>query len=70
MRCLSRDRCVKINTKKRIKVEFIEVEAAPEAIAAATRADFDKEIKHLQSMGEIGLKQMLNRINEEMLEPE
>jgi hypothetical protein len=50
--------------------EFIEIEAAPEAITAATRADLDKEIKHLQSMREIGLQQMLNSINQEILEPE
>ena len=50
--------------------EFIEVEAAPEAITAATRADLDQEIKYLQSMRDMGLKQMLDRINQERLEPE
>jgi hypothetical protein len=50
--------------------EFIEVEAAPEAIAPAKRADLEKEINHLQSMREIGLKQMLDRISREVREVE
>lgn len=47
--------------------EFIEVDAAPEAITSATRADLDREIKHLQHMRELGLKQMLDRIGEEVI---
>jgi hypothetical protein len=48
--------------------EFIEVDVAPEAITPATRADLEKEIKHLQNMREIGLKQMLDCINQETRE--
>ncbi len=50
--------------------EFIEVEAAPEAITPATRADLEKENKHLQNIREIGLKQMLDRINQGLLKVE
>ncbi|GAB4408918.1 MAG: hypothetical protein Fur0044_02380 [Anaerolineae bacterium] len=48
--------------------EFIEVDVAPEAITPATRADLEKEIKHLQHMREIGLRQMLDRIGQEVLD--
>ena len=44
--------------------EFIEVEAAPDAIQLATRADLEDEISYLQRMRDIGLKQMLDGINE------
>lgn len=44
--------------------EFIEVEAAPEAIQLASRADLEEEITCLQRMRDIGLKQMLDSINE------
>lgn len=50
--------------------EFIELDIAPEAITPATRADLDKEISYLQQMREVGLKQMLDRINQPTLEPE
>jgi hypothetical protein len=50
--------------------EFIEVEAAPEAITPATRTDLEKEIKHLQGMREIGLKQMLDCIIQQAPEAE
>lgn len=39
--------------------EFIEIEAAPNAITPATRADLETEIRYLQRMREIGLQQML-----------
>ena len=48
--------------------EFIEVDVAPEAITPATRADLEKEIKHLKHMREIGLRQMLDRIGQEVLD--
>jgi hypothetical protein len=44
--------------------EFIEVEAAPDAIQLATRADLEEEVTYLQRMRDIGLKQMLDSINE------
>jgi hypothetical protein len=44
--------------------EFIEVEAAPDAIKLATRADLEEEVTYLQRMRDIGLKQMLDSINE------
>ncbi len=44
--------------------EFIEVEAAPEAISLASRADLEQEIEHLQQVREFGLQQMLSSINE------
>jgi hypothetical protein len=39
--------------------EFIEVEAAPEAITPASQADLEEEIKYWRRMREIGLQQML-----------
>jgi hypothetical protein len=45
--------------------EFIELDQAPEAIAPATRADLESEIRYLQRMREIGLQQMLNHIRVE-----
>jgi hypothetical protein len=42
--------------------EFIEVEAAPEAVTQATRADLEAEIDYWQRMREIGLKQMIANI--------
>ena len=42
--------------------EFIEVEAAPEAITQATQADLEAEIDYWQRMREIGLKQMMDNI--------
>jgi hypothetical protein len=44
--------------------EFIEVEAAPEAITPATRADLEQEIAYLQRMREVGLQQILEHIRE------
>jgi hypothetical protein len=44
--------------------EFIEVDAAPEAITPATQADLEEEIKYLQRMREVGLQQMLNAVGE------
>ncbi len=45
--------------------EFVEVEAGPELISAATRSDLDAEIRHLQRMREIGLQKMLESIVDE-----
>lgn len=42
--------------------EFIEIEAAPEAIAQATRTDLEAEIDYWQRIREIGLKQMMDNI--------
>lgn len=49
--------------------EFIEVEAAPEAIRPATRADLEQEIAYLQRMREVGLQQMLESIRQDDSEP-
>jgi len=43
--------------------EFIELDAAPDAITPATRADLEQEIRYLQRMREIGLQQMMDSIN-------
>jgi hypothetical protein len=45
--------------------EFIEVEAAPDAISPATRQDLEAEIDYLQRMREVGLRQMLDSIKVE-----
>jgi hypothetical protein len=50
--------------------EFIELSLAPEAVTPASRTDLDKEINYLQQMREVGLKQMLDRIDQPMLAPE
>lgn len=47
--------------------EFIELDAAPDAVSPATRADLDREIQHLQQMREIGLQQMLDSIGVEAM---
>ena len=44
--------------------EFIAVEAAPQAIRPASRAELDQEIAYLQEMRDIGLQQMLNGIRQ------
>jgi len=50
--------------------EFIELTIAPEAVTPATLADLEKEISYLQQMREMGLKQMLDGINQQTLELE
>ncbi|MCB0211038.1 MAG: hypothetical protein KDJ52_16995 [Anaerolineae bacterium] len=45
--------------------EFIELNAAPDAVSPATRADLEAEIQYLQQMREIGLQQMLDSIRVE-----
>ncbi|MCB9078985.1 MAG: hypothetical protein H6631_15380 [Anaerolineaceae bacterium] len=42
--------------------EFIELDAAPDAVSPATRADLEAEIQYLQQMRDIGLRQMLDSI--------
>jgi len=47
--------------------EFIEIEAAPDRISPASRADLEEEIRHLQHMRDIGLQQMLENIREKVV---
>jgi hypothetical protein len=44
--------------------EFIEIDAAPEAVTPATRTDLEEEIQYLQRMREVGLQQMLNAVEQ------
>ncbi len=45
--------------------EYIEVEAAPDSITPASKADLEQEIAYLQQMRDTGLQQMLASIKQE-----
>ena len=45
--------------------EFIELDVAPESINPANRADLEQEVQYLHRMREIGLQQMMDKIQKQ-----